>query len=831
MTQTDETIQDEHDLDAPPEHDEASEASEDEAIAPDEDAPQDEEASDEAAGEDAPEEDAPEPEVEDEPAEEVAQAEEEGDEEAEASEPEAPEEPEYEEVDEEALVDFAELRDKIQALVDSGEGAHAAMALEQFSRWPDSTRHLTDNVWLYRTLGDLVREEDVAGALEHYRHAYALEPRALDVLLPYSDLLLANGEHAEGLRVLQAMVLHHKRSMETGERITLYHRIGACHEAMGRLDLARAAYEKALEQNVGHSSSLAGLLRVVTEVGEPHEIVKVRQRLIRSLDDDGARSMALVALGDDWAERFNDPGRALDTYEQALAEFPENRRALERMAEVGAQQEDWRRVARSFFTLSRLCNDPAEEAAWLVRASDIAREQLWESKKALAGYTRALELDPTRLDAFRVITSILVDSSDWEGLRDAYTNLINAIAQRPDPDGKLLAVLCQKLGELCRTHLNEPEVALDAFVNAAALVPDSVELHEHVVEIAEKDADEPEKYAIALEHLGHLRRLQPGNLDLLDRVGRAHLRAKQFDRAYCVYRALVALGHDVSPKAADFVRRFTKPTFRGPKAEISTKLMRDEIFVDGMNAGISEVFTILKPALEEWTSEAPKRYGLKRRDRIKITEKLAFNNIYQSVGARLGYDALPEIWRKPEQIGLINGALTPEGLIVGDEMFGSGNEREIAFVVAKQLFLFLAPFYIAAIRPLEQLQGFFMLGMAHAKPNQFKPPGDSTSQQIMKTIGKRVRGADAQRLERAVEYLLKQGGEIDLATWREAVESSANRVGFLFCDDFGAVASYLGREPQRLSVRSSADRVRELVEWSLTPEYAALRERLGLSVG
>ncbi len=525
MTQTDETTQDEQQLDAPPateeseggdiqaeaatELEQTSEggADADGEVAEDtgsasggapEDAPEDAAAADDLEeGEPSAEEGEPEP--------------------VEEPEPSEPEAPTYEEVDDDALVDFGELRGKIEQLIEGGESAHALMALDQFSRWPDSTRHLSDNVWLYRKLGDLKRSEgEVDEAVEHYTHAYALEPRAMEVLLPLSEVLLESGQHAEGLRVLQGMVLHHKRGMSEEDRIQLYHRIGACHEQMERLDLARSAYEKALEQRANDTRSLSGLLRVVTEVGDPHEIVKVRQRLIRSLDDDGARSMALVALGDDWAERFNDPGRALDTYEQALTEFPENRRALERMAEVGAQQEDWRRVARSFFTLSRLCNDPVEEAAWLVRASDIAREQLWESKKALAGYTRALDLDPTRLDAFRVITSILVDSSDWSGLRDAYTNLINAIAQRPEPDAKLLAVLCQKLGELCRTHLNEPEVALEAFVNATALVPNSIELHEHVVDLAEKDAD---KVDVALEHLGHLRRLQPDNLDLLDRVG------------------------------------------------------------------------------------------------------------------------------------------------------------------------------------------------------------------------------------------------------------------------------------------------------------------------
>ena len=61
--------------------------------------------------------------------------------------------------------------------------------------------------------------------------------------------------------------------------------------------LADEAFEKALEQDMNDQQSLTGLLRVVSEVEEPMEVIRVRQKLVKSLTNPAARSMALIALG------------------------------------------------------------------------------------------------------------------------------------------------------------------------------------------------------------------------------------------------------------------------------------------------------------------------------------------------------------------------------------------------------------------------------------------------------------------------------------------------------------------------------------------------------
>lgn len=736
-------------------------------------------------------------------------------------------EPEYEEVDEAALIDFAEIRPQIEAVIERDELDNARQFLEQLSRFPDTTRHVPDNVWLYRVLGDLQRAAgDVAAALESYRAAFSFDPRELALLRPFAAALVEQGEADEALRVLQSMLLYHKRKLGDAELVELYHQMGAAYERLGKLDKARGAYEKALEQRQQDATALAGLLRVVSSEGEPRELIKVRQRMIRSLDEPSARSMAMVALGDDWVERFNDPLRALDTYEQAFNEHPDNRAALERIGAVATEIEDWRRVTRSYFTLSRLCDDPEEEADWLIKASLIARDRLWEPEKALAGFRRALELDPSRLEAFKIVTSILVDNEDWVELKNAYVQLLAALKQREDADPKLLVVLWQKLGELYHTHLQNTGEAILAFNEASRLLPRNVELHERIAALSEKEADHLD---MALAHLRALRMLQPGETSTLDRIGRVYLRKKEVDHAYCVFRALDYMGAALDDKASGFVERFQKPIYRAPRQPLTIELMRRYIFSEHLDRNISKVFTVVKPVMAEWAGQTRSKYGLRRRDRIKIEEQLTFNNIYRSIGGLFQYPNLPELWRKSEQRGLINGALVPDGLIVGDDLLGSGREKHIAFVVGKQLFMFLAPFYLAAIRPTD-LQAVFMLARMLAFPNRFSFDLQGDLQSAYKTLSKGVRGEQLEKLRNAMSKVLAEDENPNVNLWLEAVEDSANRAGFIFCDDLKVCEDYLNDEAQRISQRPVRDRMQSLTEFSLSDEYVELRSILGIAV-
>lgn len=725
------------------------------------------------------------------------------------------------------MLDYAVLQRDVRKASEGGDMEAALALLVEAAKADDSTRFLDDSVWLYRTTADLCRVlERGDEALDAYGKAFALEPRDRAIAQPYSELLLDEKRSEEGIKVVQALLLNHKRDLEADELGQIYLRLGALHEAAENYEMARHAFEKGLEQVPGNPQALTGLLRMVGKVGEPGDVIDVRLKLIKSLGNAEARSMALIALGDDWVGQFNDPGRALDTYEQALVESPKNTRAVERIAQVAREMGDARRTCRAYFTLSKLAKDPRESADWLIKSSEVARDELWEADKALAGFRQALELDSTRLDAFKAVTSILVDARDWEGLEGAYLQLIATNQENPNAEPKLLAVLWQKLGDLYKLHLERTGDAITAYDRASEILPDSVELHEAVVELAEVDTD---KLDIALRHLQALRLCDEGRRDLLDRIGRVYLRKKEVDRAYSMFRALRYMGETFDEKTESFVQRFESPIARPVKEQVSMEVLARYVMSTDLVPAISETFALLKPALEEWAGEDKKKYGLKRKDQVKIEEKLAFNNLYRAIGSSLGYQRLPDIWHSATQRGLINGALIPEGLIVGDELLGSGREKHIAFVVAKQLFLFRPQFYLAAIRPLSDLEGFFIRAMALARPD-LQIDGDLNNDQAFKAMKRQIKGPAFEKLREAINLLTAHGRDVDMKGWVEALEDSANRVGFLFCDDLKVVEQYLRNDPSPISQRSIEARMKSLVDYSVSEKYLALRPRLGINV-
>ncbi len=731
----------------------------------------------------------------------------------------------------ESVVGFDELRDQVEQLVQREQIDDLRLELEMVLQGGESQRSGLENAWLYEQLGDAYlaqgREEQ---AVEAYRSSAQLQPRDMDVALKLSELLSKHDNYEEALEVARLMLLNHRGQLQDDELAELYRQIGQLYEGQGDFEQARMAYEKALVKQPGDTEALTGLLRVVAEVGDPGDVVEARLKLIRGLDEVQARSQALVGLGEDWIEKFNDPGRALDTFEEAVNEWPRNEEAIARIVEVAGELGDWRRVCRGLFTLHLLADDPEQKAEYLIQSSDVARQKLWEPEKALAGYNKALQWDPTRLDAFTAITAILVDARDWDSLEEAYVELISTNAEEPDTDDHLMAVLWEKLGDLYTEHLQRIDDAIFAYSQAVEYAPGRDDIRQHIVELAE---DREEHLDVAAEQLRVLISEHPDNTDWIDRIGRVYLRREEVDKAFCMFRALQAMGTRLDAKPAKFLERFESKTFQSIQGQINPSMLKRHIFAQGMSSTLNNCFSLLKQGLEQWVGESRRQLGLGWRDDVDMSEPLALVNIYKDIGAALGYVDLPTLWRRPDQRGLINGALAKGGLIVGDELLGSGRERHIAFVVAKQLFLYLDPFYLAAIRPLNDLKAFFLLGVALVRPETGladKFGDQKTYKKAYKELRKNIKGTDRQELKNCVEQLTRDGDEVDIGPWIESVEDSANRVGLLFCDSLEVARECLRDEPRSISERSVDRRMEALVEYSLSERYLSLRPQLGTTV-
>src|SRR5262249_43415100 len=76
--------------------------------------------------------------------------------------------------------------------------------------------------------------------------------------------------------------------------------------------------------------------------------------------------------------------------------------------------------------------------------------------------------------------------------------------------------------------------------------------------------------------------------------------------------------------------------------------------------------------------------------------------------------------------------------------------------------------------------------------------------------------------------LLEANGQmLDLSGWLAAADLTASRAAFALVNDFEAAARLVSIEPPEVSPLTAKDRLRELLLYSVSEDYFAVRKRLG----
>jgi golgin subfamily B member 1 len=124
--------------------------------------------------------------------------------------------------------------------------------------------------------------------------------------------------------------------------------------------------------------------------------------------------------------------------------------------------------------------------------------------------------------------------------------------------------------------------------------------------------------------------------------------------------------------------------------------------------------------------------------------------------------------------------------------------------------------------------------MVLVQPNfPIKPEQMSLVQQYVPVLRSKIQPAWLEQLHTVVKRFLQQASEnpVDLTRWGYAVEATAHRVGFLLCGDLEVAAKMVSMEPMQVGGPQAKDKVRELVLYSISEDYFAVRQHLGTIIG
>ncbi len=670
-----------------------------------------------------------------------------------------------------------------------------------------------------------------AKALQSYRQSYELDATYLPVLEGLGNLLVHEEAWEEALRIFQAILIHHRDGLTDLEVVETYWQIGSLQVRLGQGERAAKSFEKALEIDSGHEPSRQSLVEVLEGEGDFEGAIEHRQKLVSSLD--GPRKVeAYLAIGAICRDRLGDPYQAIDAFSAASRLDPGNLVATEALLGL---YRDTRQGQKAADVLGRLLQAPGvqadpQRAARLHHNLGLTlRDELSDELGAAQELERALDADPRLVQAFADLEALLTQAKRWPELEGAYVRMIGRLPKTPETAPARKA-LWKTLAELYRRVLGDPEKARMAYQVVARSDPDDAAAVEAHADLAAGLPGHEEEAAAAYRQA--LRAGTPPEKPLSALV-KLHAGRKAYDDAYSAAQTLAFLVGGASADEAQVVSRLRRFARENATAALDDGLWVGSLLHERARGPLAAVMSLLAREAGGVFAQTPKDFELvPKRDEVDVAgSMLFFVNMYKYAARALGF-AAPRLFRTGEASARLQLVpLQPPAVVAGEELFQDRPKKELWFHLGKALAFLRPELTLARLMPHDQLDEVFQaavsLGTSRFTVTADPQRVERLKRRMEKELPEETRTQTLKKLARAYCDVQRPG---DVRAFMDAAELTSNRVGALLTADLEVVRKLVVGGKAAVSKLKDETRLRDLVLFCTSEEYASLRQHLGLSV-
>jgi hypothetical protein len=143
-------------------------------------------------------------------------------------------------------------------------------------------------------------------------------------------------------------------------------------------------------------------------------------------------------------------------------------------------------------------------------------------------------------------------------------------------------------------------------------------------------------------------------------------------------------------------------------------------------------------------------------------------------------------------------------------------------------------YYLKLLLPTNTELKVAFLSAIHLVRRDFPLPQDVAAmvqQQYAPEIQKRLNPAIYEQLGAVVQRFVQAAPSVDLARWGHAVDGTSHRAGFVVCGDLEVATRMVSAEPVTVGGPQVKDKIKELVLYSISEEYFAVRQQMGITIG
>lgn len=726
--------------------------------------------------------------------------------------------------------------------------------------------------FLDKTIPSLKDADDATLAELYRRKALALERLSRDddayQVLMEADRLhrgnllvkLALGENRYRSRRWREAALHlgglamhvdaPKHPAEVAEG--LYHAALAEIRAL-RPEKAKVLYERALDLKPNYAPALHAMAELAMEEGEHDKAADLLTRQAAATEEPAERMRLFEALGDMSLETLGDHGRALMCYESAVnAASPLESKHVPLLVKLLHRQEgigEHRGAAKTSELLASFGVDAQERAAHFTAAAEnyLAAD---DRESALAAAHRAVEADPTDLDAVTIASELLMDQKQHE---DAAVLLGRALSGDDKTDNDYIAARKAKLwNRLAHARLarGDTKGSASAFDKSIALAPDSDGALDSRRQLLRLWNDDPKKRDVLL---GFRRIIAADSMALADVVNyaRALCRGKHDDGGRALLELAEVMGHRMGPLDIAFLER--RPVYKMAADEAyrnSIKKSHYNELVLGFTSDDQELdmmrrllATIFKAASVLWpdADESLERCSVINPRRVSASDDLAAAAMFPSIVNALDLPAtVLYTTDAPDAPDIQVVCVAAPVVVVGprlqvppgwdnDVQSGEPTEPELRFLLARAAEMTRPEHIVGAGLPYADftnrtasvLRTFGPEKLHHAVPT------DIEDEDIQRVHDEVLKGDIPVKLRTELEELLENASphDLDINRFYSLLDRAADRAGLLLCGDITTAVRHAGElTPDNRRV------TRYLMETPLRERYLRARARLGVGV-
>ncbi len=340
------------------------------------------------------------------------------------------------------------------------QAAQYRLALAKLHQEQGQTERAIDQ--LQEIVTGLPRQQEAITALEQLRKIPEYTERVVDILRPLYESL------DDWRRQIQLNEDRYQLAQDTADKVRVLRETAELWEKRGDdFSRARRALEAAVKLDPDDADTRAEYERLCEKTLAWDALAEAYEAVLEEFPDVRDKREILATLAKVHNARRDDPRKALSAYERLFAADESDIEPLNKMESLATLLSDWPVLVRVLTAKADLLPNDEERASVWRRVAEAKRDMLDDATGAVAGYEKALELDPE--SAFTV--DCLIELYESKGDAARLVELYQRRVELTQDDDDLKYTLLLSAAACYDKQLNDRRKAIEVLEQALLVRP------------------------------------------------------------------------------------------------------------------------------------------------------------------------------------------------------------------------------------------------------------------------------------------------------------------------------------------------------------------------